>query len=109
CFCLQAEDGIRDRNVTGVQTCALPISTIPPVLGWAVVLAVVTTLTKIITGVVAARKSGVARMGQLRAGTVLVARGEFSIVIAGKLGRASCRASGHAPGVPAPGTRRAQH
>src|SRR5699024_12000964 len=27
-FCLfffQAEDGIRDRNVTGVQTCALPI------------------------------------------------------------------------------------
>src|SRR5699024_11964528 len=26
--CLQAEDGIRDRNVTGVQTCALPISRI---------------------------------------------------------------------------------
>src|SRR5699024_11262381 len=25
-FCFQAEDGIRDRNVTGVQTCALPIS-----------------------------------------------------------------------------------
>src|SRR5699024_11512166 len=25
CF-FQAEDGIRDRNVTGVQTCALPIS-----------------------------------------------------------------------------------
>src|SRR6266704_2902007 len=24
---LRAEDGIRDRNVTGVQTCALPIST----------------------------------------------------------------------------------
>src|SRR5699024_11877044 len=24
---LQAEDGIRDRNVTGVQTCALPIFT----------------------------------------------------------------------------------
>src|SRR5699024_12148434 len=24
----QAEDGIRDRNVTGVQTCALPILTI---------------------------------------------------------------------------------
>src|SRR5207249_6431907 len=27
-FFLQAEDGIRVRNVTGVQTCALPIS--PP-------------------------------------------------------------------------------
>src|SRR5207249_8289797 len=30
----QAEDGIRDRNVTGVQTCALPISPLlrPPKL-----------------------------------------------------------------------------
>src|SRR5713226_4783738 len=25
-FCFQAEDGIRDGRVTGVQTCALPIS-----------------------------------------------------------------------------------
>src|SRR6266513_288870 len=25
-FFFKAEDGIRDRNVTGVQTCALPIS-----------------------------------------------------------------------------------
>src|SRR5699024_6526137 len=28
-FFFQAEDGIRDRNVTGVQTCALPISDKP--------------------------------------------------------------------------------
>src|SRR5437868_12332996 len=28
-FFFQAEDGIRDRNVTGVQTCALPISGSP--------------------------------------------------------------------------------
>src|SRR5690625_4284618 len=27
CFFFQAEDGIRDGHVTGVQTCALPIST----------------------------------------------------------------------------------
>src|SRR5574344_1138384 len=27
CFFFQAEDGIRDDLVTGVQTCALPIST----------------------------------------------------------------------------------
>ena len=26
CFFFQAEDGIRDWSVTGVQTCALPIS-----------------------------------------------------------------------------------
>src|SRR5207249_1421989 len=29
-FFFQAEDGIRDRNVTGVQTCALPILIPPP-------------------------------------------------------------------------------
>ena len=27
CVFFQAEDGIRDRDVTGVQTCALPIGT----------------------------------------------------------------------------------
>src|SRR3989441_6118750 len=29
-FFFQAEDGIRDKLVTGVQTCALPISAPPP-------------------------------------------------------------------------------
>src|SRR6266513_652349 len=29
-FFFQAEDGIRDRNVTGVQTCALPILRVGP-------------------------------------------------------------------------------
>src|SRR5690606_40227027 len=33
CFFLQAEDGIRDFHVTGVQTCALPIFP-PPALQW---------------------------------------------------------------------------
>ena len=28
CFFFQAEDGIRDYDVTGVQTCALPISSL---------------------------------------------------------------------------------
>src|SRR5690625_7654112 len=32
CFFFQAEDGIRDGHVTGVQTCALPILR-PPGLG----------------------------------------------------------------------------
>src|SRR5258706_7836005 len=30
-FFFQAEDGIRDWSVTGVQTCALPISLVQPV------------------------------------------------------------------------------
>src|SRR2546425_2655279 len=32
-FFFQAEDGIRDKLVTGVQTCALPISGSTPLLG----------------------------------------------------------------------------
>lgn len=58
-------------------------NSIPPVLLWAVVLAVVTTATKVVTGWWAARRSGIGRMGRARAGAALVARGEFSIVIAG--------------------------
>ncbi|RJQ73033.1 cation:proton antiporter [Pseudonocardiaceae bacterium YIM PH 21723] len=56
---------------------------IPPVLGVALGLALLTTLTKLATGYWAARRAGIARMGRLRAGAALVARGEFSIVIAG--------------------------
>jgi len=58
-------------------------STIPPVLGVALALAAVTTLTKLVTGWWAAKRQGIARMGRARAGAALVARGEFSIVIAG--------------------------
>src|SRR3712207_8495037 len=32
CFFFQAEDGIRDIGVTGVQTCALPIFLVPAAL-----------------------------------------------------------------------------
>jgi CPA2 family monovalent cation:H+ antiporter-2 len=58
-------------------------ASIPPVLGWAVVLAVSTTLTKLVTGWWAARRVGIGPLGRARAGAALVARGEFSIVIAG--------------------------
>ncbi|MFJ2634304.1 cation:proton antiporter [Streptomyces sp. NPDC087422] len=56
---------------------------IPPVLVPALILAVVTTLTKIATGWYAARRAGIRPAGRWRAGGTLVARGEFSIVIAG--------------------------
>lgn len=58
-------------------------SHIPPVLLPALLLAVVTVITKIATGWYAARRAGISRRGRLRAGGGLVARGEFSIVIAG--------------------------
>lgn len=56
---------------------------IPPVLLPALGLAVITMLTKVVTGFFAARRVGIALPGRLRAGLALVPRGEFSIVIAG--------------------------
>ncbi|AGL13616.1 cation:proton antiporter [Actinoplanes sp. N902-109] len=55
----------------------------PPVLLPALGLAALTMLTKIGTGVLAARRGGIALPGQVRAGLALMPRGEFSIVIAG--------------------------
>ncbi|MBW3575484.1 MAG: cation:proton antiporter, partial [Actinobacteria bacterium] len=54
-----------------------------PALGVAIGLAVLSGLTKVLTGWWAAARMGAARPGRLRAGTALIARGEFSIVIAG--------------------------
>ncbi|MCT9141747.1 cation:proton antiporter [Streptomyces violarus] len=58
-------------------------ASIPPVLLPALALAAVTTATKIATGYWAARRAGIGPKGRWRAGGTLVARGEFSIVIAG--------------------------
>jgi CPA2 family monovalent cation:H+ antiporter-2 len=57
-----------------------------PMLPVAAALAVVTAGTKVLTGQYAARREGVGRPGQLRAGTALIARGEFSLVIIGLVG-----------------------
>jgi CPA2 family monovalent cation:H+ antiporter-2 len=58
-------------------------ATLPPVLVSAAVLGLATIITKLLTGWWAARRAGVDTAGGLRAGGALVARGEFSIVIAG--------------------------
>lgn len=58
-------------------------STLPPVLPLALGLGVVTAGTKLLTGHWAARRAGINAGGGWRAGAALVARGEFSIVIAG--------------------------
>ena len=57
-----------------------------PTLPVAIALAVVTAATKVATGMFAARRDGAARRGQLRAGTALIARGEFSLIIVGLVG-----------------------
>jgi len=56
---------------------------LPPVLLQAISLGIITTLTKLLTGWWASRRARVDAAGSLRAGAALVARGEFSIVIAG--------------------------
>lgn len=58
-------------------------SLIPPVLLPAAMLALLTLATKFITGWIGAARSGVGVRGRTRAGAMLVARGEFSIAIAG--------------------------
>jgi monovalent cation:H+ antiporter-2, CPA2 family len=55
----------------------------PPVLLPALGLAVLTMLTKVVTGYVAAKRVGIALPGRVRAGLALMPRGEFSVVIAG--------------------------
>jgi CPA2 family monovalent cation:H+ antiporter-2 len=51
-------------------------------LGPGLVLAALGIGGKLVSGWVAGSRAGVARPGRLRAGTTLIARGEFSIVIA---------------------------
>lgn len=75
----------------GLQTdpAALPAALVP-----ALVLVVLTSATKVATGWYAAARLGVRTPGRVRAGLALIARGEFSIVIAGL-----AVASGVEPGI----------
>src|SRR5207302_4604039 len=72
-FFFQAEDGIRDFHVTGVQTCALPI-----------LIAIPLTANPMMRAI-GARRSEAAFIAQLRP---MVSP---STEIIGKIGRASCR------------------
>ena len=58
-------------------------ATLPRAIPVAIALGLVSAVTKILAGRWAAGRSGVDRRARLRAGMALIARGEFSIVIAG--------------------------
>lgn len=60
----------------------IDVSGLGGVLPWIVLLVALGVAGKLVTGWDAARRSGVGIPGRVRAGTVLIARGEFSIVIA---------------------------
>src|SRR2546423_11858153 len=55
CFFFQAEDGIRDKLVTGVQTCALPIFLLGLVVGLVVGAAAGVAWARSRTATIAAR------------------------------------------------------
>src|SRR5690606_40001182 len=77
-FFFQAEDGIRDFHVTGVQTCALPISSVSaPGRGWSVMLESVTT--------------AIAWLIRALVVTVLPVVAVVALAVAVEIGRASCR------------------
>lgn len=61
----------------------IELNTIPPVLVPALALVLVTALTKIVTAWWSTRHMGLTTSSRLRAGITLIARGEFSLVIAG--------------------------
>jgi CPA2 family monovalent cation:H+ antiporter-2 len=56
---------------------------LPPVLVPAIALALITAATKVLLGWWAGRRRNIGSAGRVRAGSALIARGEFSIVIAG--------------------------
>jgi CPA2 family monovalent cation:H+ antiporter-2 len=55
---------------------------LPPVLLPALALAVITSVTKLATGYIAAQRVKVKRRGRWRAAVALIPRGEFSVVMA---------------------------
>lgn len=57
-------------------------ATVVGALAPAIALTALTVATKLLSGHVSAKRAGVGAAGRRRAGTVLVARGEFSVVIA---------------------------
>nr|WP_231557273.1 cation:proton antiporter [Deinococcus sp. YIM 77859] len=61
----------------------LDLSSVPGVLLPALLLTAVTSVTKFVTGWWGAARAGVQTRGRYRAGTTLIPRGEFSILIAG--------------------------
>src|SRR5207302_4063830 len=77
CFFFQAEDGIRDFHVTGVQTCALPISPLqtaaPP------------------AAQVAAAPASTAPREVLAADPAVLGQLQSAPPVAPQIGRASCR------------------
>src|SRR5260370_22319995 len=87
CFCFfffQAEDGIRDSSVTGVQTCALPISHPPS-------RPIGPRVRKDLADKYGLDLTKVNTFDDLTPFLAAVKAGEPKVTPIGKIGRASCR------------------
>src|SRR5947209_15192826 len=86
CFFFQAEDGIRDIGVTGVQTCALPICALPVAVSQRRTLRSLPPLARVLP-------SGVTARPPTQPLCPFQVSGSFSAAVAtaGQIGRASCR------------------
>lgn len=68
-----------------------------PMMGMAMLLVLLTGITKVLTGWFAGLRAGIATPGRWRLGTLLTIRGEFSIVIAGLASAAGLQVAELAP------------
>src|SRR5437868_11814471 len=103
-FFFQAEDGIRDRNVTGVQTCALPIlvSTGPRLLiadepTSALDVAVSMQVLAVLDAMIARHGTGLMFISH-DLPLVMSFCDRVAVMYAGQIGRASCRERGEGSG-----------
>src|SRR5699024_11310151 len=92
-FFFQAEDGIRDRNVTGVQTCALPISGSPTGTSWPSSVPEAQPAARATTAAIPAAARTAGRM-RVRIMTVLLWGSASGMGSGYEIGRASCRERG---------------
>src|SRR5205807_6174983 len=91
-FFFQAEDGIRDYKVTGVQTCALPISA----TCWEISSRATEEISQQVAAIQEATKGAVNEIGSI--GRSIHELTSVSTSIAAEIGRASCRERGWSPG-----------
>src|SRR5207248_8895901 len=104
-FFFQAEDGIRDRTVTGVQTCALPISPAHRfhVLRGILPIDPAQVSVDVVAGVTLAALAIPEVMGYTAISGTPVVTGLYTILLP-KIGRASCREECNVAGVARPVT-----
>src|SRR5207244_9219679 len=94
-FFFQAEDGIRDDLVTGVQTCALPISANSDRPLKEIALASDPACAER-SAPMRRRSSSILRLARFR----VPDRSKVAVISASQIGRASCRKEGRDGGAP---------